>query len=277
MPTYRLFCMMRPDLLRSEVVSVVRKVSSVILDNSGIIQDFQSFGVNPLEQRIKKTHGHYRQAYMVEWRYFSNPDIVRETQSYMLVDERVLRFMSVNLNVAYLPSYETLYQDYNLCPALHPAFNPTVQEYLTRKGLEHEMDNLRAKGLMMDLDEHKGLFVQFANLPRAVTEDQLLRWLGDGKDSIAKGTLFIRGEKGYNVAYVKTNSEMGQDRILMNYDKERVMNELQEQAQETDDIQLQDDLLDRTLLVQPCSRIFLPVGLQLPPDWIEESKQLDSE
>eukprot|EP01026_Neomeris_dumetosa_P023905 TRINITY_DN2008_c1_g1_i1.p1 TRINITY_DN2008_c1_g1~~TRINITY_DN2008_c1_g1_i1.p1 ORF type:complete len:294 (-),score=34.44 TRINITY_DN2008_c1_g1_i1:290-1054(-) len=245
------------------------------MDKQGVIIDFTSFGVNPLEQYIRKTHGAYKQSYMVQWKYAAGPEMVRDCESYMLVDERILRFITTSLKNPYMPDYDTIWTDYNICPGLHPAFNPTVKEYLVRKGQQHELEDLKARGLMMEMDQHRGTFVQFSNLPRAVTEEQLLRWLGDGKDALLDGSLIIKGERGYNVAYFMANSEAGQDRCLMNYDKERVFAELQQQSIYKDDIQLQDDLVDRQIALLPSDRIFLPVGLDLPPAWQSNVKQIE--
>lgn len=92
MPLYELFCLARPSLAKAELSELLKRSCSTVLSGNGVITKIDSNGVIPLCHTIKKTHGHYSEAYALQMRFHAGPSLLDDVHHGLSTDERVLRY-----------------------------------------------------------------------------------------------------------------------------------------------------------------------------------------
>lgn len=91
MRRYETTFVVHPDLNEEEHQKVVQKVLGAVSQSGGEILQFQDWGIKKLAYKIKKqTRGHY-----IFLDYAAGPEVVREVERLLRLDDNVLRFLTV--------------------------------------------------------------------------------------------------------------------------------------------------------------------------------------
>lgn len=93
MSFYELIFIVRPDVVTTQVDSLVEKFKTVITEKGGNVPSFENWGLRTLAYRIKK----HRRGYYVMLNVEANGEIINEVERQMRINEDVIRFLTVRV------------------------------------------------------------------------------------------------------------------------------------------------------------------------------------
>eukprot|EP00775_Hariotina_reticulata_P011111 gene11111-11265_t len=93
MPAYELLCLVRPVLSKQELQRMIHKVGSMVYGKGGVITNVQSYGEQMLAYKVSNVHGKYDKAQIWQLDFAVNPQVLREINREMRINEDVLRWV----------------------------------------------------------------------------------------------------------------------------------------------------------------------------------------
>ncbi len=93
MSFYELVFIVRPDVVTTQVDTLVDKFKTVITEKVGSVPSFENWGLRTLAYRIKK----HRRGYYVMLNVEANGDIINEVERQMRINEDIIRFLTIRV------------------------------------------------------------------------------------------------------------------------------------------------------------------------------------
>jgi small subunit ribosomal protein S6 len=93
MSFYELVFIVRPDVVTTQVDSLVDKFKTVISEKGGQVASFENWGLRTLAYRIKK----HRRGYYVMLNVEGTGEIINEVERQMRINEDIIRFLTIRV------------------------------------------------------------------------------------------------------------------------------------------------------------------------------------
>eukprot|EP00898_Chlorokybus_atmophyticus_P002562 jgi/Chlat1/3306/Chrsp22S03468 len=95
MPLYELLVIAKAALDKGQVASILRRAGSTALTNGGVVTGVRSYGLQQLAYTLRRPGEQHEAGHIVEMRFNTRPEVLREIEFGLRTDERLLRFLVV--------------------------------------------------------------------------------------------------------------------------------------------------------------------------------------
>ncbi|KAL6771723.1 MRPS6 [Auxenochlorella protothecoides x Auxenochlorella symbiontica] len=93
MPLYELFCLAKPGLGKPHLASMISSIGKKVLASGGVLTDVKSHGEQALAYDIRRPGERYSQAHIWQVTFASTPEVLKDIDHSLRVDETVLRWI----------------------------------------------------------------------------------------------------------------------------------------------------------------------------------------
>jgi small subunit ribosomal protein S6 len=100
MPHYELMCVASPAATAGQLTNLFKILSSVINRGGGVFRRLENLGTRPLAYRMHKNQKYCNSGRYIRVNIQANPNLLRDVQKRLLIDDQILRFLTMRQELA---------------------------------------------------------------------------------------------------------------------------------------------------------------------------------